>query len=416
MLLETLDIKKDDVVIFSRNIFNLEENFNIIYKDDPQKTPKKISYGTVCRFVNEFTPKNMIVYRLLTNIKDFGIYLSKYGFYMNINGITELIYFDPVFAIKELEDYSEAINYYDLRFRIQQVGLTTLNRIGDLPNFAEIYSIDLEATEAKFQNDKAFADAIFVFEKKDEVEKTDRTEAKVKPVKTDVPVKELKKQAEKLGKEVEIKKAEEIEPPKMPMPDKKPAAEKIPEQEKKLDSRKITEHPAKSEKDEENITSPKEVPKEKAASDVKPIPEKKPGVEKKEDKIEPVANGIKIIQHNISEDTDFDYRQIMRMNFKKAAVPKKEVEEKKKPADAGNGKETLPKPIPSLIKHDSSEKKSLGSLLKTTQAYNEPEKPGQTESTEKSSMILDIFKSPASLNKYLTGRENKTVILRLKKE
>ncbi len=166
MLLETLDVKKNDIVIFSQNIFDLENNFKIIYKDDPENQIKNIGYLGVCDFVNEYNPKNLIVYRLLTNIKDFEFYLSKYGYVININGTPELIYFDPVFAIKELEDYTEAIHHYDLRFRIQQVGLTTLNRIGNLPNYAEIYSIDLQASEAKFQNDKAFVEAIFFAPKK----------------------------------------------------------------------------------------------------------------------------------------------------------------------------------------------------------------------------------------------------------
>ncbi len=161
MLLETLDVKTNDVVIFSENISDLGNNFKIIYKDDPRKEIKSINYEGVCRFINEYTPKNLIVYRLLTNIKSFEIYLSKYGYNLSINGKPELIYFDPIFAVKELEDYNEAINYYDLRFRIQQVGLTMLNREGNLPNYMEIYSIDLEASEARNQNDKAFAEAIF---------------------------------------------------------------------------------------------------------------------------------------------------------------------------------------------------------------------------------------------------------------
>ena len=53
-----------------------------------------------------------------------------------------------------------------LRFRIQQVGLTTLNSKGNLPNFAEMYNFDLMASEAKYQKDKVFADAIFALDKK----------------------------------------------------------------------------------------------------------------------------------------------------------------------------------------------------------------------------------------------------------
>ena len=163
MLLETLDIKNNDIIIFSQNIFNFEKNFRIIFKDKPDKKTYSISYSEVCRQINEFSPKNLIVYRLLTNMRNLTLDNVKYGFMIYINGIKELIYFDPVYAVKEIEGLFKEGDLSDIRFRIQQVGLTTLNRKNNLSNYAEIYSIDLEATEAKFQNDKVFADALFTF-------------------------------------------------------------------------------------------------------------------------------------------------------------------------------------------------------------------------------------------------------------
>ena len=163
MLLETLDIKENDIIIYSQNIPNLEKNFRIIFKDKPDKKAYKISYSEVCRQINEFAPKNLIVYRLLTNKRNLTLDNVKYGFLIYINGIRELIYFDPIFAVKELEGLFNEGDLPNIRFRIQQVGLTTLSRKNNLPNYAEIYSIDLEATEAKFQNDKVFADALFNF-------------------------------------------------------------------------------------------------------------------------------------------------------------------------------------------------------------------------------------------------------------
>ena len=163
MLLETLDIKENDIIIYSQNIFNLEKNFRIIFKDKPNKKAYKISYSEVCRQLNEFSPKILIVYRLLTNLRNLTLNTVKYGFLIYINGIKELIYFDPVYAVKELEGLFSESELQNIRFRIQQVGLTTLSRKNNLPNYAEIYSIDLEATEAKFQNDKVFADALFNF-------------------------------------------------------------------------------------------------------------------------------------------------------------------------------------------------------------------------------------------------------------
>ncbi|MCH8942880.1 MAG: hypothetical protein IIA48_10655 [Bacteroidetes bacterium] len=163
MLLETLDIKENDIIIYSQNIPNLEKNFRIIFKDKPDKKAYKISYSEVCRQINEFAPKNLIVYRLLTNKRNLTLDNVKYGFLIYINGIRELIYFDPIFAVKELEGLFNEGDLPNIRFRIQQVGLTTLSRKNNFQNYAEIYSIDLEATEAKFQNDKVFADALFNF-------------------------------------------------------------------------------------------------------------------------------------------------------------------------------------------------------------------------------------------------------------
>jgi len=183
MLLETLDIKNNDIIIYSQNIFNFEKNFRIIFKDKPDKKAYSISYSEVCRQINEFNPKNIIVYRLLTNLSNLTLDKVKYGFKVYINGIKELIYFDPVYAVKEIEGIFDEGNLSDIRFRIQQVGLTTLDRKNNLPNYSEIYSIDLEATEAKFQNDKVFAEALFTFVLDNQIKKKREKEGgKVKKI------------------------------------------------------------------------------------------------------------------------------------------------------------------------------------------------------------------------------------------
>ncbi len=201
MLLETLDIKKNDIIIFSQNIFNLEKNFRIIFKDKPDKKAYPISYSEVCKQVNEFTPKNLIVYRLLTNVRNLTLDSVKYGFLIYINGLRELIYFDPVYAVKELEGLVREGDISDIRFRIQQVGLTTLNRKNNLSNYAEIYSIDLEATEAKFQNDKVFADALFAITKDGGTKKKIKEREKKLEKIADKPLfkKEKEKSAEQKG-------------------------------------------------------------------------------------------------------------------------------------------------------------------------------------------------------------------------
>ena len=315
MLLETLDIKKNDIIIYSQNIFNPNNNFKIIFKDDEEKLPRKISFDDVCRFVNEFTPKNLIVYRLLTNIEDFRIDPSMYGYILNINGLPELIYFDPVFAVKELERYSRFTNVNDLRFRIQQVGLTTINSERSLPNYAEIYAIDLEAMEAKFQNDKIFADAIITV-----------GSHKSGGVKKDV---------------------------------KMSAKDKLVGDEKPVKMKKVASFAERIKQNQAEITT-----------------------EQKE--------SIKEIQHEISEDKDFDYTQIMKMNFKD-----KNTSEKTNLKNAGAGGEGTPSPFSEFLRKKRSDKKETKNKIKD---------------------LTDLFKSSAPLKEYINSKEDKKVVLRLDKK
>lgn len=164
MLLETLDLRKNDVLIYSQNMFNFNDSFKIIYKNEKIKSPKRISYFDVCAFVKDPSPKNLIVYRLLTNVNSLDAYSTKYGYFIQVNGKIELIYFDPIFAIKDLRHLRFDLNPSEFRFKIQQVGLTSLTKKETEPNFAEVYSFDLKAVEAQSQNDKIYADAIFAFD------------------------------------------------------------------------------------------------------------------------------------------------------------------------------------------------------------------------------------------------------------
>ena len=165
MLLETLDTKINDVVIYSQNIFSFEKNFKIIYKDAQLKKPHSISYYEVCNFLSNPSPKVIIVYRLLTNLANFSLRRSQYGFPIFLDNQPDLVFFDPVFAVKELEGLAGVIEIQKLRFRIQQIGLNSLVKKGDRPAFTEIYSFDLSSKEAITQNDKIFADAIFALDK-----------------------------------------------------------------------------------------------------------------------------------------------------------------------------------------------------------------------------------------------------------
>ncbi len=164
MILETLDIKQNDVFIYSENKFDFEKNFHIINKDDKVKRAVPIHFNEVCRHINSSDPKSVIIYRLLTNLSSFKTDIIKYGVMVIINGESEVVHFDPIFAIKELEEYVKSNDIVDVRFRIQQVGL--LSQISNFrkPNYSEVYAFDLEVSEAKWQNDRVFAELIFAFD------------------------------------------------------------------------------------------------------------------------------------------------------------------------------------------------------------------------------------------------------------
>lgn len=164
MVLETLDVKKNDIFIYSLNQFSLTANFKLLNKDAKVKYPKSIHYNDVCRYITDGRPKNLVLYRLLTNLPSMDTNYIKYGLPIQIDGQREVVYFDPVFAVKELEEYSELEYYPNLRFRIQQIGLISMVRSFGEQQFHEMYSFDLEAVEVKHQNDKVFAELIFVFD------------------------------------------------------------------------------------------------------------------------------------------------------------------------------------------------------------------------------------------------------------
>jgi hypothetical protein len=164
MFLETLDLRTNDVLIYSQNMFNFDESFKIVFKNEKLKRPRKITYFDVCSYVKDPSPKNLVVYRLLTNVSNLNAYTTKYGYFIKINLKSELIYFDPIFAIKDLRHLMFDLDPDRFRFKIQQIGLTSLTKKEIEPNFAEVYSFDLKAIEAQSQNDKIFADAIFAFD------------------------------------------------------------------------------------------------------------------------------------------------------------------------------------------------------------------------------------------------------------
>lgn len=164
MILETLDVKKNDIFIYSLNKFDFDNNFRLIHKDASVKHPVAIHYNDVCKFIADETPKSLVVYRLLTNVPTLDTSLFKFGFPVIIDGSREIIFFDPVYALKELEEYSGLDELPYLKFRIQQVGIILQLRSFGENKFSEVYSFDLEAEEIKSLNDRSFAEVIFAFD------------------------------------------------------------------------------------------------------------------------------------------------------------------------------------------------------------------------------------------------------------
>jgi hypothetical protein len=160
MLIETLADEKDSVIVYSRNTLNAEENFSVLLKKDPLKVSRKLFLYDICGLINNPVPKNIIVYRLLSNIPDLTVTVSGLGCMIRIGDSYEIIYPDPIYAVKELENLIEGKYIPELRFRIQQVGLTTLYIEGDVHVFKELFQFDMNSQEAEAQNDTVFVEAL----------------------------------------------------------------------------------------------------------------------------------------------------------------------------------------------------------------------------------------------------------------
>jgi len=160
MFLE-LNEKGNNIILYSRNVFDPDENFTVIIKDAFQLRRRKMKYEDVLELINLPQEKNLIIYRLLTNYNSIKASDSKFGFVLMVDNKSELIYCDPVYALKDLPNLVKNFNLESFRFKIQQLGIKTLSFINGRENYTEIFSYDLHAIEAQNQNDKVFADAIF---------------------------------------------------------------------------------------------------------------------------------------------------------------------------------------------------------------------------------------------------------------
>jgi len=156
MLLETKNIRENDIIIYTRNSMDENYNFRIVFKNDPRIHHRLISFEHVKKLITEYFPKNLIAYRILCNFPDITISSVKYGCVIMANNEPELIFTDPVFAVQTIEEYIQFNPNNEFRFRIQKVGYTTLNQVEGKANFNEEFVFDLNIDEAINQNDEIF--------------------------------------------------------------------------------------------------------------------------------------------------------------------------------------------------------------------------------------------------------------------
>ncbi|MCF8261052.1 MAG: hypothetical protein K9J12_09780 [Melioribacteraceae bacterium] len=149
-------------MIFSRNIFDFENNFRIGFRNSSKV--KTVNYLEVCEYIKQPVPKNLLIYRLLVNDNGLDPYSTKYGFFIRVKNSMELVYMDPIFALRDIRHLKLTVDPAILRFKVQQVGLTAQDEIENEALFDEKFSFDLKSKEAKNQNDSVFAEAIFHFD------------------------------------------------------------------------------------------------------------------------------------------------------------------------------------------------------------------------------------------------------------
>ena len=160
MLLETKNIKENDIIIYSRNSMDEDYNFRIIFKNDPKLYHRKISFDYTKKLITEYFPKNLIAYRIMTNFPEMLIPSTNYGCVIHVNSEQELIFTDPVYAVKTIEEYLEFNSNDQFKFKIQRVGYSTINKIGNSANYTEEFFYDLKIQEATNQNDATYLESL----------------------------------------------------------------------------------------------------------------------------------------------------------------------------------------------------------------------------------------------------------------
>jgi hypothetical protein len=154
--------RKNGFLLFSENKFDFITNFTKVNKTAPYKRDH-VDFKQVSNIVNFPEEKNIILYRLLTNDSDLDPFSTKLGIFIKIKNKIEVVYFDPIFIIKDLDTLKITLPEDKFRFKIQQVGYTTQSFTDEEAIFEERFAIDMSLTEAKEQNDSLFAETLLSF-------------------------------------------------------------------------------------------------------------------------------------------------------------------------------------------------------------------------------------------------------------
>lgn len=162
MLIESNENKNFGVIIYSENKFDFLTNFTKIDKSEPNLS-MHIDFKEVSNYINQPMEKNLILYRLITNDENLDPFSSKLGYFIKVEDRIEVVYFDPVFIVKDIENLKITIPKQDFRFKIQQVGYKTLSLKGESSIYEEQFSIEMSDVEAMNQNDSIFAKTMLSF-------------------------------------------------------------------------------------------------------------------------------------------------------------------------------------------------------------------------------------------------------------
>ncbi|MBU0472925.1 MAG: hypothetical protein KKF62_02045 [Bacteroidetes bacterium] len=159
MLIESYDNNNFGTIIYSENKFDFLTNFTRINRNEPE-IHELIDFKEVSAYISKPVKKNLILYRLLTNDENLDPFSTKLGFFVKLKNKIEVVYFDPIFIIKDIDNLRLTIPKSEFKYIIQQVGYRTKALTEDTAIYEESFSIEMSEEEAENQNDSVFAESM----------------------------------------------------------------------------------------------------------------------------------------------------------------------------------------------------------------------------------------------------------------